>query len=225
MRYRLFLPLFLISLAGHAGQPPAMPDIGDYRSDAIRQKSSNKIEEVAEASKAGAIRALPDIGVNKTQGIDIEQIATRYREIGKKPQHENLMVFVSTSMPMASLVKLGKQSSKAGAVMVLRGIPGGVGRGSWTKAMAALKPIVDTGASIQIHPDLFKLYEVRQVPTFILAKAEQSECVLDSTRCQSFLKASGDVSLDYVLDRWSDGKGDLAGEARSRLDRISGGRQ
>lgn len=211
----------MLGMAAVAGQPPAMPDVGDYKSEALRQKSSSKIEAGTEASKAGAVRALPEITFKKSQGVDIDQIASRYRQMGKKNHDESLLIFVSTSMPMASLVRLGRQAHEAGAVMVLRGMPGGVSKGSWGKGMTQLKPVIETGASIQIHPDMFRLYGVKQVPTFVMAKAEQSECVLDSTRCQSFLKASGDVSLDYVLDRWADGTGDLAEKSRSRLDRIT----
>jgi conjugal transfer pilus assembly protein TrbC len=202
--------------------PPALPDLGDYGSRSVHQKSSDALDAASRAATAGAMRSMPDIKVPAGLRVDIDQIASRYKEMGKPPKDDGLLVFVSMSMPMAALVKLGQQSKRAGAVLVLRGLEGGLSRGSWSRMMDELKPVAETGASIQIHPDLFRLYGVTQVPTFVLMEPEEAECVMDSTRCQTMLRATGDVSLSYVLDKWADGEGVLADKARSRLKRLGG---
>jgi conjugal transfer pilus assembly protein TrbC len=206
-----------------AADIPAMPDTGDYASQAARQKSAAALDSAAQAARGGALPSMPNVRLPRELGVDIDQIASRYKAMGRvDKQDEDLMVFVSASMPMASLVKLGKQARLAGAVLVLRGIEGGLSHGAWKQAMDRLKPVVETGAAIQIHPDLYRIYRVTQVPTFVLAEPETTECAMDATRCHAMLRATGDVSLGYVLDRWADTDGPLADKARARLKRMGG---
>ena len=58
-----------------------------------------------------------------------------------------------------------------------------------------------------------------QAPTFVLTTGRQGEACLNNLRkeCSQSLRATGDVTLDYVLERWAQGGSPLAAEARSRL--------
>lgn len=210
--------------AAQPGTPPAMPDVSGYYGAAVHAKTGAALDAASETAKSGMVGRIPNLPV-PTGGIDVDQIASRYRDLGKrdKQSDENLLIFVSTSMPMATLVKLGNQAKRAGAVLVLRGVPGGLSLpGAWTRAMAQLKPVASTGARMQINPDLFRLYMVNVVPTFVLTRLDTSQCASDSDGCQAQLRAVGDVSLDYVLDKWTDGKGELADQARLRLKQMKG---
>jgi conjugal transfer pilus assembly protein TrbC len=199
-----------------------MPDVGNYYTGKLRNDSASRIDAAMQAAKGGAIGRIPNI-ITPTVGIDVDQIASRYKEMGKvihKPD-ESLLVFISTSMSVNTLVKLGNQAKRANAVLVLRGVPGGIASG-WARALAQLKPIVATGASVQINPDLFRLYAVDQVPTFVISRLDKNRCVSDNTDCQALLHATGDVSLDYVLEKWAEGSGDLAKVAQAHLDQMGG---
>lgn len=150
---------------------------------------------------------LPKFPINKNSDavIDPEQIMKQYQSLGKaqKPK-EDLIIFISSSMPMSALEKLGNQAKKAGAVLVMRGLVGDLDKNGWNQTMQYIEPVAKTGASIQIHPDLFKQYNVNVVPTFVLAINGIVQGCNDDMCDASSIRAEGDASLDYVLEYWKD---------------------
>lgn len=213
-----------VSIGYAADKPPALPDIKGFGDDAAaRLKSGQALDAASQAARNGAVRALPNIK-SAVSGVDIGKIAGQFHQNAIKPNDENLMIFVTLGMPDKALLNLARQAVRARAVLVLRGVQGGLDKGNWKRAMEALKPITETGASIIIHPDLFRAYKVVQAPTFVLTTDRQGEaCVSDQKKeCSQSLRATGDVSLDYVLERWSEGNNPLASEARERLTLLDG---
>lgn len=191
-----------------------------------RERSKQALDAAEQAARSGAVRAMPNIGTMPRGEIDVGKIAEQYRQLGAKPAgDEGLMIFVSHSMPKATLVKLARQARRAGAVMVFRGVPGDLTSKTWLESMAAMQPLVDTGAAVQIHPDLFKEYDVRRVPTFVIVDGSGSGSgCSEKFGCTGRLVAVGDVSLDYVLERWAVGRSALARKAQIALDRMEAAR-
>ncbi len=220
MKMLLLVLLGAIASTGYAADKHlALPEINGYGDDAVaRQKSSQAIDAASQAARIGAVRAFPKIKV-PSSGVDIGQIAARFNQTAQKPEDDNLMIFVTMGMPGKALINLARQAARTRAVLVLRGVDGGIAKGNWSRAMEALKPIAETGASIMIHPDLFRAYKIVQAPTFVLTTGQQGEACLNNLRneCGQSLRATGDVTLDYVLERWAQGGSPLAAEARSRL--------
>lgn len=206
-----------------AAQPPTLPDLKSFDADKARDRSNRALDDAARATQGGPVRAMPNIKV-PSSGVDIAQIASRYGQARLQAEDERLLIFATLGMPQAALVKLAKQAARSGAVMVFRGVDGGLAGGNWARSVEAFKPIAEAGASIQIHPELFKAYRITQAPTFILTVPNQGDaCVSDRAKaCDKALRSVGDVSLNYVLERWSAGTGELANEARRRLARIEG---
>lgn len=210
--------IFFPSEAKAEEKLPSIPNIKNYDSPEIRQKNDVRLENADRAARSGQISKIPNIKM-PSSGVDIGQIASRYRENPLPKNEENLMIFISLSMPKEALVKLAKQAQATNALLVMRGVEGGISKGNWPRAMAALKPISDTGAAVVIHPDYFKQYQVKQVPTFVLVSNKQSLMAScdSSASCDLKLQASGDVSLDYVLELWADSKSPLANIAKNKL--------
>lgn len=210
--------IFFPSDANAEDKPPSMPDIKNYDSTEVRQKSDARLGDAERAARSGQVSKIPNIKM-PSSGVDIGQIASRYNESPLPKNDENLMIFISLSMPKEALVKLAKQAQATNALLVMRGVEGGIAKGNWPRAMAALKPISETGAAVVIHPDYFKQYQVKQVPTFVLVSNKQlpMESCENSTSCDLKLQASGDVSLDYVLGLWADSKSPLANIAKNKL--------
>lgn len=215
------IALFCAAQPVRAASPlPALPDIrGNGLDDSARARSGRALDEAAASARKGAVRAFPNVRV-PAAGVDVGQIAARYSQ-AKGDVDERLIVFATLAMPRAALLKLARQAAQARAVMVFRGVDGGLAGGNWPRALEAFEPLAKTGASIQIHPELFKTYRVSTAPTFILTSGDQGEaCPGDRRACPNALRSEGDVSLDYVLERWADGAGELADEARTRLALI-----
>ena len=193
--------IFFPSDANAEDKLPSIPNIKNYDSAEIRQKNETRLENADRAARGGQVSKIPNIKM-PSSGVDIGQIASHYSENPLPKNEENLMIFISLSMPKEALVKLAKQAQATNALLVMRGVEGGIAKGNWPRAMAALKPISDTGAAVVIHPDYFKQYQVKQVPTFVLVSNKQRlmESCDSSASCDLKLQASGDVSLDYVLE-------------------------
>lgn len=215
--------LAMLNLPAQASDgPPALPDINGNGADAAaRQRTNRVLDDAGNAARHGLVRPFPDIRT-PVSGVDIGQIAARYGQAAKADSDERLMIFVTLGMPEKALLNLARQAARARAVLVFRGVEGGLSGGNRGKAMEAFKPLAEAGASIQIHPELFKAYKITQAPTFVLTAADAGgACMSDRIKaCSNALRGSGDVSLDYVLERWASGTGELADEARARLAMI-----
>ncbi|TDR30294.1 type-F conjugative transfer system pilin assembly protein TrbC [Hydromonas duriensis] len=113
----------------------------------------------------------------------------------------NVLVFVSFSMPEASLKRIATEVAKVHGTMVLRGFVGD----SLKQTVDALNPLTNLGAQVQIHPELFKAFNVTQVPTYVLVKPGSSleGCGDLNSSCQNHLTGMGDASLRSVLERMS----------------------
>ena len=134
-------------------------------------------------------------------------------------------VLVSFSMPEASLERLAHDAKDAGVPLVFRGVPE-TKPSSDSKppllnpqSLAAFQPLIDSGAEVQLNPELFSEFNIRQVPALII----KEESPASSGGCIQSAKAvivPGDVTLGYALDRLTDRKdsiGDAARTLRAKL--------
>lgn len=153
--------------------------------------------------------------------VDPRAVAERYeKRLQQLEKEEELLVFISTSMPREALVRLGRQVAAAGGVLVLRGFKGGLARGAMTETLRELKPLIDVGARIEINPEAFTHFQVVAAPTYVLAVKSQT-CAEEHCEWQGSALV-GDVSLDYVLEHWV-GEGGRVGQlARRYLIQMRG---
>ncbi len=123
-------------------------------------------------------------------------------------------IFVSFSLGEKALVNLASEAKRWGAILVLRGFKDG----SYTKTAKALQKIIlKTGQGILIDPELFTLFAVTDVPTFVLSKPVPFLAV---ERIQTPIhdRIQGHVSIRYVLEVLAK-EGDLRSEAQALLKR------
>jgi len=112
---------------------------------------------------------LPAIGKGcKDCGSAVQNIPNKKSDmaIADRVSENGILVFVSFSMPKAALIELSDQSQKYGATLVLRGIH----EDSFLKMKDKIMEISPKGLHLDIHPDLFKQYGIKRVPTFVLVK-------------------------------------------------------
>jgi len=157
--------------------------------------------------------------------VQIPDIAALTRQFKQKQEQQavkegqGIFIFVSLSMPLESLTRAARDAQRAGAVLIMRGLPYGFGGGNWKRSMEALKPMTDLGAAVQLHPALFTQYAVTSVPTVIVA-AGSPACPVDAPCAITYGRVLGDVSLAYALDQLSprqDAVGELARNALRRM--------
>lgn len=137
---------------------------------------------------------LPDIGEGEgckdcsasilIQPQDIAEKENRHPSGGTPVTESSVtLVFVSFSMPKAALIELNDQSQKYGATLVLRGIH----EDSFVATKDKILEINPKGLQLDIHPDLFKQYDIKRVPTFVLVK-----------NGKEVSRRSGNVTLEFA---------------------------
>ena len=156
--------------------------------------------------RARTSRALPQ-PLSRTP-IDLEALA---RAMHRKPMDDSgaglatepgLLVFVSLSMPRPTCnAHLVDQAARGqGLSIVLRGFA----NGSLRDTVAQVQGLIGSRqVAVQIDPQAFDRFSVTRVPTFVLVRDGTRPVACASGSCapaDSFLRTSGDVSLDYALE-------------------------
>ena len=191
--------------------------------DAVRGKNRQDTERaLREAQKGGANTP---INITPGAGIDIGALVEKYRQNkhafdpeaaqGRRNEQQGLLLFVSLSMPAASLDRAIDQAAQAGAALVGRGLikPGDL-NGTAEQMGKLLK---NRNVSFLIDPTLFQKFDIRQIPALVLLpgktlpRCENSAC---NTPTPPHWAIGGDVSLDYALEAI----GRAAPEARATVE-------
>ena len=143
--------------------------------------------------------------------LDLEQLKTAYEE--KQHKHLNqLMIFISSSMPKNSLKEYSVQAKKTGAVLVLRGLI----NNSFKQTVSFIHSLNKEGTAAIIDPLAYRNFNVTQVPQIVVI-TDNHGCKWG--RCaQTPLhdKIQGNISLEYALEQIAD-KGEFTKEEASRF--------
>jgi conjugal transfer pilus assembly protein TrbC len=215
-------PSFSGALTGRLQMP------GQQEIATAQARAREAMRRVPEAdAEAKAIPGMPRVEAMPRPAVpapDIASIAEKYRDLGRTAVAQyhtpDLLVLVSLSMPREGLQHLIDQAEKAGAKLVFRGLKGD----SMTKMGEEIKAIVgNRNVSVAIHPPAFQQFNVSRVPAVILARGEAGR-VLESgcSKAETFVKVTGDVSLEYALEyieRRSPAWAEVARSYRSRIVR------
>lgn len=167
----------------------------------IRRKEVFSDENLTPADTKFSFPNVPTPGVS---GIDIQALAKRYEQRSDARKTEDVLIFVSFSMPPESLRRAVAQANSIGAAVVLRGFK----NNSMKETSLAVKELGLAKGNVMVNPNAFTKYKIDSVPAVVLAKADAS-AELDNQGCalpDTYAAVFGDVSLDYALEEI--GKGD-----------------
>ena len=133
-----------------------------------------------------------------------------------------LVVFVSLTMPRPTLQRLIAQSARAKASIVIRGFA----NGSLRDTVALVQDLIGTRqVAVQIDPLAFDRFAITRVPSFVLVRDGTRPVSCASGSCapiDSFVRSSGDVSLDYALEHMQRSAPEFSPAADLFLKRIRG---
>ena len=169
--------------------------------------------------------------VNPPRGaIDIEALARespRLPSAGAAPiaAPTPLRIFITLDMPRASLELLTDQASRAGAVLVLRGLKSR----SMRETVAMVGELIgNRHVAWVIDPEAFTRFAVHQAPTFVLTLNDAAgtdadgSCGAGCVTPAGFVSVAGDVSLDYALEAIMRRRPEAAPRAEPILKRLRG---
>lgn len=204
------------------------PNITDQDLARARQKYRAPSEAELNAASVPAqpnIDALPQPKTNAL--IDLEALAKGYSaQSDAMAQAQGLttgpglFVFVSLSMPQATLQRLIDQATRAQASVFIRGFTGG----SLRTTIAQVQGLIgQRQIAIQIDPQAFDRFSIERVPSFVLVRDGTRPVSCASGTCappEGFLRTTGDVSLDYVLEHMQRRAPQFAKDADGFLQRL-----
>lgn len=136
---------------------------------------------------------------------DVGQVAERFQGYLDQQARGDvapggLSVFVSLSMPRASLRRLIADAEVTGATLVLRGM---IDRSISKTAIAVHRLIGGRKVAWTIDPDAFRRFDVQAVPVFVLTRAGAQPHGCGDDLClpaSDYVRIAGDVSIEYALD-------------------------
>lgn len=155
--------------------------------------------------KSPNIEALPQPATSVP--VDLEALARGYAgQSDAMTQAQGLatgpglFIFVSLTMPRATLQGLVDQAARAKAAIVIRGFA----NGSLRDTVAQVQGLIGKRqVAIQIDPLAFDRFAIAKVPSFVLVRDGTRPVACASGSCapaDSFLRSTGDVSLEYALE-------------------------
>lgn len=197
----------------------------------LTSSKSSDILEAAERISNERKRRVNE-GINKqfnTSTLDAFQVDTS-SEVNEGLAGEQLVMFVSSSMPMKTLRNYARDMAKVGGVLVVRGMKGGLSdhassmRFFWD--VLRVDPNCKTSTcesfdtDILIDPILFRMYNVQVVPALVYQPDMQLNSYCDDLSAAK--KANGivygDMYLGYLLEQLEKKTGNATlGVLRERL--------
>ena len=154
-----------------------------------RQQTGDIHDMMQSMKKSGLLNKTQQYTARVAQGLTEASGQAKNAPLKTKyiPSHsKNLLVFVSFSMPQATLLSIAKAARKTGATVLLRGLR----NDSLRQTMHAAYTLTQkTGAGFAIDPVAFSRFHITQVPAWVVFHDTHSGVVF------------GDVSADYALTK------------------------
>lgn len=129
----------------------------------------------------------------------------------------SILIFVSFSMPNESIKGWINDAEKIHAPVLIRGLVNNSFKET-TKKMIVLSE--DNHGGVQLDPQLFKALDIKQVPAVVVTKNIQ--CVTTKTCGGTYDVVSGDVHLEYALEKIVRQKDELSPIAEAALKTLRG---
>jgi conjugal transfer pilus assembly protein TrbC len=209
-----------------------VPTEADLQRELLRQRSTlneQQLKDDAIGMARGSVLTPPRTGpkisdreIREAAG-DPAQLANLFNEQQRGETHQDaspVMMFASTSMPRESLLSMARASKRAGVPIYIRGLPHGMTGPGLRRSLEALRPYVEAGADLQVHPEMFSYYKVRAVPAVVVTSQPKMGCT-DASCAASYVKVVGDVSLQYALDQVAPRTDEIGLAARKVLARAN----
>lgn len=178
---------------------PALPSNVAVQAEIKRIDAERKaVFDPNNPATKNAKNVFPDVPTPEVSNVDIQALAKRYEQRTQARRTDDLMVFVSFTMPSESLKRIVAQVSQLGGTVVLNGFKDN----SWQATAFAIKDLGEKRGNVVVNPNAFIKYRVKTVPITVLVKPEAND-QLDSEGCalpDTYTAVAGDVSLDYALD-------------------------
>ncbi len=202
--------------------------------DALAARARARAEQVAEQARTSAAdaqahgrrfagEAARSARPDPAQTFDFDRMVADAGTMASESMGEapRFIAFASLSMPPAALRAMIDDVTRAGGVIVLRGLPQNSAKVLTTALSKVVRPGEDL-ASVGIDPQLFRAFGIEAVPTYVVTGSDFDLC--DGFDCTTAVpphdRMSGNVSAAYALETFARGGGPGALIAAQHLARL-----
>ncbi len=141
------------------------------------------------------------------------QSSLKSQQIPDKQRPGELYIFVSFSMGEKALLNLAREAKEFGGTIILRGFKDR----SYKKTAQSLQKIIEkTGQCFFIDPELYTLFNIMTVPTYVFTKPLLPVAEL-RTSTPTHDRLQGHVSIRYALEAFAK-SGDFQSQAKNMLE-------
>ena len=211
--------------AEQAGEADALAASARARAEQLASEARTSAADAQTHGRRFAGEAPKSARPDPAQTFDFDRMVADSGTMASEGMGEapRFIAFASTSVPPAALRTMIDDVTRAGGVIVLRGLP----QNSAKALTAALSKIARPGEQLNgvgIDPRLFRAFGIATVPTYVVASSDFDLC--DGFDCVSAVpphdRMSGNVSTAYALETFAQGGGPgalLAAQHLARLER------
>jgi conjugal transfer pilus assembly protein TrbC len=209
--------------AEQAGEADALAARARARAEQVTEQARTSAADAQAHGRRFAGEAARKARPDPAQTFDFDRMVADAGTMASESMGEapRFIAFASLSMPPAALRAMIDDVTRAGGVIVLRGLP----QNSAKVLTAALSKVVRPGedlASVGIDPRLFRAFGIQAVPTYVVAGSDFDLC--DGFDCTTAVpphdRMSGNVSAAYALETFARGGGPGALIAAQHLARL-----
>ncbi|MBS0482548.1 MAG: type-F conjugative transfer system pilin assembly protein TrbC [Proteobacteria bacterium] len=209
--------------AEQAGDADALAARARARAEQVGEQARTSAADAQAHGRRFAGEAAKSARPDPAQTFDFDRMVADAGTMASESMGEapRFIAFASLSMPPAALRAMIDDVTRAGGVIVLRGLP----QNSAKVLTAALSKVVQPGkdlASVGIDPRLFRAFGIQAVPTYVVAGSDFDLC--DGFDCTTAVpphdRMSGNVSAAYALETFARGGGPGALIAAQHLARL-----
>jgi len=130
-----------------------------------------------------------------------------------------IYVFMSFEVPEETWLQLAHELEKFSGIFVVKGLP----NNSFQDFANRLLTLKRKGMSvdIQVNPELFNKYHVKEAPTFVMTNGETDKFLKVSVYpgTEEWDKISGNISLTYALNTFANGSDRAKEDFYSSIER------
>lgn len=120
-------------------------------------------------------------------------------DTNKSRHSSQVIVFISFSMPDASVKQWMRQAEKIHAPVVIRGL---INNSFKTTIQKMAELTKDNHGGVQIDPTLFRRFQINQLPAVVVL--DEGDCLPGQSCFANYDVIYGDVTLDYALKKITD---------------------
>ncbi len=213
----------LLSIGIASAQSPAGPpfidlDIDDIIPDGVPDNVPNNLPGIVDVDPFSSTSEAADLF--RSLGVEYPDSASLLDNLPQaRTELPRLLVFVSYSMPQQVLMDWHKQVTKAGGVLVMRGMV----NESMTETFAKATEVFGA-RTYAIDPSMFRMFAVDVVPRVVvlaepIAACHEPGCALVPPKHDAM---GGNVTLQFALEQFAE-SGASAAQAQTHLSNLVSG--